>query len=389
MLANRTQILLACCGLIACAVFSGCRAAQSSASWPFRTEPAAFSFNKKKADKEEEQQVAQESQFESKVKPVSYETTASASNKKKKGKDEIEFKQPVSLAAIWVDSVLSRPGKDAVRGFGGRFFFYDETGATVRVEGDLTIYAYDDSNEESNHQIADRKYVFKAEELQSHWSESDMGPAYNFWIPWGTVKGPRLTVALLPVFKSSEGVAVRGEQSLNVLPGTTVAASSSSAIEHVSRSTTRIRSSYGSSRNTDGAGVDRPLTENDYNQTQVRSTTIEVPARLARHMSMRAQGKIPMPESSGKPSAIDAPVLDQSGRPLDPARVAVRPVNRSGSGSGQPSTRMPTQNNASGNSIQGSQSYSQITRPPKYEHRPSNDSSSTYGQPGSFPANQY
>ena len=90
-----------------------------------------------------------------------------------------EFYTPNSMVAIWKASVFEKPGQKSVRGFGGRFYFYDAQNKPVRVKGDLTIYGYDDdkhkSSETTEHAKADRKFVFKADAINTHYSESALG----------------------------------------------------------------------------------------------------------------------------------------------------------------------------------------------------------------------
>ena len=59
-------------------------------------------------------------------------TMDSAASKKKK-KDaswfsfkKKEYKNPQSMTATWSHDILTLPGKAPTRGFGGRFYFYDE-----------------------------------------------------------------------------------------------------------------------------------------------------------------------------------------------------------------------------------------------------------------------
>ena len=50
-------------------------------------------------------------------------------------KKEQQPAQPVTMTAIWKDSVYERPGTPTVKGFGGRFYFYDENQTPVKAEG--------------------------------------------------------------------------------------------------------------------------------------------------------------------------------------------------------------------------------------------------------------
>ncbi len=52
---------------------------------------------------------------------------------------------PAKLAAMWSDTVKRQPGKQSERGFGGRIVFYDGDEEQVRVDGQLVVYAFDET----------------------------------------------------------------------------------------------------------------------------------------------------------------------------------------------------------------------------------------------------
>lgn len=132
--------------------------------------------------------------------------------------NKAEYRKAESLAAIWTDSIASASGVASVRGFGGRLYFYDADGAPTRVDGELSIYAFDDT-EGDQKTTPDRVYKFTQADLQKHFSETQLGPSYSIWLPWDRVGGDRKSIALLPVFKSIDNQVVKSGQSINVLPG--------------------------------------------------------------------------------------------------------------------------------------------------------------------------
>ena len=121
------------------------------------------------------------------------------------------------MAVIWKDSSMETES-GVTRGFGGRLYFYDAKGQPICVDGELTVYAFDDS-QESKKTSPDRVYKFKPEELPAHHSKTQLGDSYSIWIPWDAAGGPRKTISLIPVFKSKENKIVRADHTLNVLPG--------------------------------------------------------------------------------------------------------------------------------------------------------------------------
>ena len=75
--------------------------------------------------------------------------------------EEIAWGEPQKMLAIWKDSVRTQPGKPSMRGFGGRIYLYDESGAAIRSKGELVIYGFDDSVKDREGSKADQKLVFR------------------------------------------------------------------------------------------------------------------------------------------------------------------------------------------------------------------------------------
>lgn len=126
---------------------------------------------------------------------------------------------PVKMAAIWSPAVLNRPGESPLRGFGGRLYFYDAENRPVPVEGQLVVYAYDDSNPYSDGKTPDRKFVFTPEQFARHHSPTELGDSYSIWLPWDPVGHPQVEVSLVPILTTSSGQLVMGSSSRALLPG--------------------------------------------------------------------------------------------------------------------------------------------------------------------------
>lgn len=139
----------------------------------------------------------------------------SALSAAKKGQSGV----PVKMAAIWSPAVLNRPGETPMRGFGGRLYFYDAENRPVAVEGQLMVYAYDDSNPYSDGKAPDRKFAFTAEQFAQHYSPTELGDSYSIWIPWDAVGQPQVEVSLVPILTTTSGQLVIGQPSRALLPG--------------------------------------------------------------------------------------------------------------------------------------------------------------------------
>ena len=119
---------------------------------------------------------------------------------------------------MWSDGVYDEVGKPKVAGFGARIYFYNADDVPIKVDGELSVYGYEDEKQQSG-LSADRKFVFRQSEFQSHFSETSLGSSYSVWIPWEKVGGLRKSISLIPIFKASSGKVLRGDLSVNVLPG--------------------------------------------------------------------------------------------------------------------------------------------------------------------------
>ena len=133
--------------------------------------------------------------------------------------DEEPAEVPRKLIPVWTDTILHTTGQNPTRGFGGRLMFYgsDETKA-IQVDGTLVVYAWDDTDAKSM-QSPDRKYVFPADKLSSHYSSSKVGDSYSFWIPWDSVGQPMQKVMLICRFVARAGGEITSTPAHVVLQG--------------------------------------------------------------------------------------------------------------------------------------------------------------------------
>jgi hypothetical protein len=127
---------------------------------------------------------------------------------------------PKKMTPMWTDTVLYQTGLAPVRGFGGRVMFFDgKQDKPVEVEGTLTVYAFDGSTPDSSGLVPERKFVFPAEELEKHYSESKLGASYSFWLPWDEVGGVERQITLITRFEPTSGGPVMSQPSRHYLPG--------------------------------------------------------------------------------------------------------------------------------------------------------------------------
>lgn len=134
--------------------------------------------------------------------------------KRKKPIDE-----PVKMFVTWTDSIYTLPGSPATRGFAARIYFYNKNYEPIEVDGSLVIYGFDDTDDKKAKRSADKKFVFEPAHLASRHSVTKIGPSYSVWVPWDRVGSEQKSISLVPVFRTSQGQIVRGEQVVNVLRG--------------------------------------------------------------------------------------------------------------------------------------------------------------------------
>jgi len=250
----------------------------------------------------------------------------------RKAEDDVPV-VPASMAVIWTDGVLSHPQQAATRGFGARIYFYDAVGKPVRVDGELVVYAFDDSNEFELRTAADRKYVFPREGLQGHYSPSELGHSYSVWIPWDKVGGLRKTITLLPVFQASDGQLVKAAQSINVLPGVSPAGESVVRIGNPARTYgppaapkatyDAAQANHVESTGSPDAGTGQP--------GSLRTTTINVPHDLGQRMTESPNRQVQTELARAIDSAMSHD-LNPTGHAIDDLTTGI--ITTTGSSSG-------------------------------------------------------
>lgn len=134
--------------------------------------------------------------------------------------EDREPELPDRLLPVWTDSILHQPNQPGIRGFGGRIYFY-EKGETdpAEVDGGLAVYVFDADEVDPMQQKPLRKFVFTADQFETHMSRSSIGPSYSVWLPWGPVGGPAHRLSLIARFEGREGGTVISEPTIKLLPG--------------------------------------------------------------------------------------------------------------------------------------------------------------------------
>lgn len=136
------------------------------------------------------------------------------------GDDEASPKTPSRLITSWTHTVLHRTGQRPQRGFGGRLLFFDQgSEESVRVAGQLVIYAFDETDRAAHDTQPTRRYIYPPEQFARLESPSKLGPSYSVWVPWDDVGGQQKHISLIARFEPVEGPLIVGEQTRHFLPG--------------------------------------------------------------------------------------------------------------------------------------------------------------------------
>ena len=181
---------------------------------------------------------------------------------------------PSKVLPIWSDTVLHQKGQPGVRGFGGRVLFYDERDdEPIKVDGSLTIYAFDAELHDPSNSKPEMQFVITADQLDRHYGRSKLGHSYSIWLPWDIVGGPSRQISLVAKFEGREGGVAISDPATKMLPGV------------ATDDTTNLAAKAGDSTITESQV--RPTS---YGQTPDRRAsaiavdTIEVPPSFTRHL---------------------------------------------------------------------------------------------------------
>lgn len=139
-----------------------------------------------------------------------------------KKREQLEKTQPVRVVSFWSEMMLNTGREKPVRGFGGRVYFYNKFGKPVKVDGTLSVYAYDDTaknSETASRGEPDMIFTYRREEFANYYSKSEIGESYSIWLPWDAVDGEEKKISMLPKFISSSGEVIRGTMDLVTLTG--------------------------------------------------------------------------------------------------------------------------------------------------------------------------
>ena len=247
--------------------------------------------------------------------------------------DDDHKKAPTRMTDMWSFTVLQQPGRPGVRGYGGRLTFYDADDKPMKIDGTLTVYAFDGRSNNPSQAVPERKFVFLPRDLPKHYSESKLGHSYSFWLPWDEVGGPERQIVLATRFESKGGQALFAAPSRQILPGT--------------------RPDAGKEPVPNGRAMASPATTSDVRQVSheeilpegasnhsMAAATIDLPPNFVRQSLVLAgpalndNGGIPVKNGDGAapaPPASAAPsgeVKEHTGQPAKPPSNAADPARQ-------------------------------------------------------------
>ncbi len=127
---------------------------------------------------------------------------------------------PEKIVAVWTEATHHHPGKKAERGFGSRIVFYDAQDRPLEITGKVTVFVFDDQHPAADEPAPKYKFVFPEEVIASHYSKSDLGHSYSFWIPLAAIDSPTIPFSLVVRYDSPQGERVLSDLTKKVLVGT-------------------------------------------------------------------------------------------------------------------------------------------------------------------------
>jgi len=234
--------------------------------------------------------------------------------------------QPKSIMALWTDTVLHQPESPPTRGFLGRLIFYGpDATRPVKVDGALTVYAFDEEGRDPANARPDRKYVFTAEQLATHYQKTQAGPAYGIWIPFDEAGAPKKEISLIVRFTPKGGMLVVSDQSRQVLlgpPNTAIAARGRPAGAESGVRPVAYEAPAGAYPGADfpALGVGE--------QDSGRTTTIPLPAHFGRGGVASPRPMLGLPQDrrmSASPGGVPA-TAGATGNPVQPSSSSVQPT---------------------------------------------------------------
>jgi len=125
------------------------------------------------------------------------------------------------------------------RGFAGQILFFAlGEKAPVRVNGKVRVYVFDDQGTQEEQERPIHQFDFDAKSFQSFLTQTNMGGAYQLFIPY-TRKGSHSASCTLRVrYRPEEGSSVYSKMATIVLPGTT-SRKATQSIEEATSTTSR------------------------------------------------------------------------------------------------------------------------------------------------------
>jgi hypothetical protein len=168
------------------------------------------------------------------------------------------------IAAVWTEAVHNQTGKASQRGFGGRLIFYDAEQQPLKVEGQVTIFVFDDERESIEDPSAKYKFVFPANVLDKHYSKSPLGHSYSFWLPLAPADSPTHKYSMVARLDGVHGETVLSSLTRKVLSGRGPAAA------------TAIKTSTSDNSNSVRKASYAEAITNDQDSRSLKSETIEI-----------------------------------------------------------------------------------------------------------------
>ena len=231
-----------------------------------------------------------------------------------------KYQAPVKMAVLWTPAMFNKPGHEATRGFGGRFYFYNSKNEAIAVQGQLVVYCFDDTNKSNDHKQADKRVAFTPEQFTNHFSPTELGASYSVWVPWDKVGNPQAQISLVPIFTAATGQVVVGSQSLALLPGPETPVPEKSVEEKV------LSAKMTQDGDVSRVGFDEDISAPTFAPRRLQSMTITLPQSLAERVAASRNNEprlITAPEQPLK-TLPQNPTMSADGKTQDSAGASAK-----------------------------------------------------------------
>lgn len=125
------------------------------------------------------------------------------------------------VICLWQAAEGTNADGRPTRGFAGQLlFFAAREDETVRIDGDIRVYVFDDQGTAEEQAKPIHQFDFDSHAFEAFLTETNLGAAYQFFIPYTREGSQKATCSLRVKYTSADGRNVYSKIAQVILPGT-------------------------------------------------------------------------------------------------------------------------------------------------------------------------